>query len=51
MLFHKGLYDVQNRGEVKIICLRMSDLVKNLRNNASILSQLALLTCGSVQSR
>lgn len=32
MLFHKCLYNVQHWRKVKVVCLCMSDLVKNLRN-------------------
>lgn len=39
MLFHKGFYDVQHWREVQIICLCMTDLVKNLRNNGYIRSK------------
>ena len=39
MLLHKGLYDVQHGGKMEIICLRMSDLVKNLRYTAAAVDQ------------
>ena len=50
MLFHKGFYDMQHWRKVKIICLCMIDLVKNLRNVLNVsLSREAVHHSSSLQ--